>query len=692
MRLPTLLLLLLTVGCSMLPSNPTDPALTSPSASEDHSDRIAWWREARFGLFIHWGLYSVLAGEVEGEPVGGVGEWIQHIGRIPKREYSKLLDRFDPVAFDADEWARIAKDAGMRYLVITTKHHDGFALFDSAVSDFDVMATPFHRDIMAELAAACRRHGLRIGWYHSILDWHHPDHLPREDWHEMSTEGASYPRYVAFLKSQVTELLTHYGPIDILWFDGEWQPTWTNAYAAELESLVRSLQPGILINNRIGKARYPEVTPTGPPVPGDFGTPEQHIPATGTPGVDWETCMTMNDTWGYKAADDHWKSTETLIRGLIDIASKGGNFLLNVGPTGRGEIPLPSRGRLAEIGSWLERNGESIYGTDASPFEFLPWGRATRRALGGDGTRLYLHVFDWPADGELTVPGLANRAPRAYLLADGDRTPLDVTRVEDALRVRVPVTPPDAIATVVVLDIDGAPEITAPPRFAEALPEFVAHASVETLGLAGFDVRMTTDGRSPTASDPIVRDPIRIDATTTIALRHFEGDRPVSGVRRQTFTRVEPHPATRVADLHPGVRYRYVEGSCNSVHELAALPTVSEGVLPCLELTPARIDEHYGLEYRGFLRVPVDGMVLFRMRSDDGSLLRIDGEVIVDHDGIHAATEKTGTIALAAGDHPIEVLFFEKGGDESIEITMERPGETAIPVDEDVLFYDGESR
>lgn len=374
--------------------------------ARDHARRMRWFREARFGMFIHWGIYATAGGRWNGRTLPGVGEWLLNNGRIPIEEYIPLKDRFTAAKFDADQWASIAQDAGMRYLVLTSKHHDGFCLWKSETTDWGVQSTPFGRDIIAELSAACRRRGIRFCLYHSIMDWHHPDYLPRRPWDKRSTAGADFNRYVTYMKSQLRELVTKYGPLGVLWFDGEWEPTWTHAQGKDLYNYVRSLQRDILINNRVDKGRNGMQGLTiGDDFAGDFGTPEQEIPPTGLPGVDWESCMTMNDTWGYKIGDENWKSSETLLRNLIDIASKGGNYLLNVGPDGDGVIPAPSVERLRDIGKWMRRNGASIYGTQASPFpKPLPWGRVTRKETGGKHL-LYLHCFENNRS-VLDLPGL----------------------------------------------------------------------------------------------------------------------------------------------------------------------------------------------------------------------------------------------------------------------------------------------
>jgi alpha-L-fucosidase len=343
-----------------------------------HDARMAWWREARFGLFLHWGLFSLPAGAWEEST--SHAEWIMTTAQIPVERYELFREQFNPVQFDPDAWAKMAADAGMKYVVITAKHHDGFALFDSKTSDYDVMATPYERDLLRALAAAVRRHGMVMCFYHSIMDWHHPDYLPRRNWESRSAEGADFQRYRKYLNAQVTELLTNYGPIGVMWFDGEWESTWNNEYGKELYALCRKLQPNVIVNNRVSTGRAGMAGMTkGAHFPGDFGTPEQEIPASGLPGVDWETCMTMNDHWGFNAADEHWKSNQDLIRKLCDIASKGGNFLLNVGPTAEGLFPPQAVERLAAIGAWMKVNGEAIHGTQAGPFEALSFGRCTQR-------------------------------------------------------------------------------------------------------------------------------------------------------------------------------------------------------------------------------------------------------------------------------------------------------------------------
>jgi alpha-L-fucosidase len=448
----------------------------SEETPQERDARMAWWREARFGMFVHWGLYSGLAGTWEGKPVGTRGgmEWIQQRVKADTDTYAKkAIPLFKPKPDFATEWARLAKEAGCKYVVFTTKHHEGFALHDSKVSDFDA-GSVLGRDLVKEIVEALRKEGLRVGFYHSVIDWHHDQYeYARSKQLPHPLKGQPYPNgkrnheiYIKYLHDQVRELLTQYGKIDIMWWDYSSQDfqgdeAW---HATELMKMVRSLQPHIIMNNRL--FRIPEAgwasmgtdgyIPKLDPRFGDFITPEQHIPATGMPGIDWETCMTMNTTWGYSEHDHAWKSSQTLIRNLIDIASKGGNYLLNIGPKGDGSVPEESIRAMRDIGAWMKLNGESIYGTKASPFKNLPWGRCTKKDS-PDETILYLHIFDYPSNGQLIVPGLLNKPVSAYLLAT--REPLKTSRQNNDIIISVPEKPLDTNATVVVLKISGKPEI-----------------------------------------------------------------------------------------------------------------------------------------------------------------------------------------------------------------------------------------
>jgi alpha-L-fucosidase len=438
---------------------------------EQRDARMKWWREARFGMFIHWGVYSVPAGVYQGRNISGIGEWIMNNASIPVDEYRKYVEQFNPTQFNADDFIKLAKDAGMKYMVITSKHHDGFAMFKSSDPFNIVDATPFKRDVIKELSEACKKQGIRFGVYYSqVQDWNHTGGYAigrdgrRDAQHWDPVQEGSFDEYLQKVAiPQVKELLTNYN-LDIFWWDTPGPIT--AAQAKPLHDLL-ALQPGIITNNRLASS-----------YPGDTETPEQRIPATGYPdGRDWETCMTINGTWGYKSTDTNFKSTETLLRNLIDIASKGGNYLLNVGPTAEGLIPQPEIERLLEMGKWLKVNGEGIYATGPNPFPATPaaapstsrrgsrrgrtpvvWDWRATSKLSADGSgKIYLHIFQWPSDGKFSVTSsYKTQLVKAYLLVDPE-TALDgsVTTEGDqtTFALKLPVKAPDPIASVVCLEV-----------------------------------------------------------------------------------------------------------------------------------------------------------------------------------------------------------------------------------------------
>jgi alpha-L-fucosidase len=425
--------------------------LLALDAPEAVARRLRWWSEARFGMFIHWGLYAHDGCFWKGQD-GKTEHMMRHL-RIPIAEYAKIAAEFNPTRFSADEWVRVAKGAGMKYMVITAKHHDGFAMYDSPSSDYNIVRrSPWRHDPIRELAEASRRHGLKFGVYYSLgRDWHDPD-VPTDvkadgnrrsnTWDFPDEAQKDFSKYFERkVKPQVRELMKQYMP-DVMWFDTPEKIS--PAQSAELVRLIRSVHPYCIINQRVGNRL------------GDYAVREQEIPKGGEPQP-WETCMTLNRHWGFHKLDDNWKPTRELVRHLVDIASKGGNFLLNVGPTGAGRIPEPSIERLAEVGRWMRVNGASVYGTTASPLPRQPaWGRVTKKLAKG-GATVYLHVFDWPNDGRLTVPGLKNRIVSASLLANGRR--LEVESNASGLVVNVPAAAPDNISSTVVLKLKGAPEV-----------------------------------------------------------------------------------------------------------------------------------------------------------------------------------------------------------------------------------------
>jgi alpha-L-fucosidase len=430
------------------------------------NNRMQWWHEARFGMFIHWGVYSQWAGVYHGHnQARGGAEWIMNRSKIPVAEYQQKAKEFNPTKYNPDAWVKMAKDAGMKYIVITAKHHDGFALFNSKASKWDITdATAYGKDLLKPLAEACKKYGIKLGFYYSqAQDWNNPGGAVarkemREGWPnpdsakidaytkahkghwDPAQETKTFDQYIDDVAvPQVRELLTNYGDIAVLWWD---TPTnMTDEAALKLQALLK-LQPNIITNDRLKRPNFP----------GDTKTPEQKIPSQSElDGKNWETCMTMNGSWGYKSWDNKWKSTETLIRNLVDIASKGGNYLLNVGPKEDGTFPQESIDRLKQIGDWMKVNGEAIYATKASPLAPLPWGRVTRKENEGT-TTLYFSVFDWPKDGKIVVPGLKNEIISARLLAGGD---LKVKSEDGGIVIKGPDAAPDAIATVIKVEVKG---------------------------------------------------------------------------------------------------------------------------------------------------------------------------------------------------------------------------------------------
>lgn len=431
------------------------------------TSKMDWWSKARFGMFIHWGVYSVPAGVYEGKESKGLGEWIMHDQKIPVDVYRAYAKSFNPVNYDPEKWVLMAKAAGMKYIVITTKHHDGFAMFDSKASDWNIVkATPYGKDVIKMLADACRKYHMKLGFYYSQAnDWNNPGGAAAGGHWDKAQDG-SFDEYIDKVAiPQVREILNNYGDVAELWWD---VPTdMTPERAARFLPLLKD-HPDLITNNRLGGG-----------VQGDLETPEQYIPATGISGRYWEACMTMNNTWGYKVNDHNWKTSKTLIRNLIDISSKGGDYLLNVGPESSGKFPEPIVNILSDIGNWMKINSESIYETSASPFKILPWGRCTVKQLANGNTILYLHVFDWPANGELVVPGLNNAAISAKLLANGNT--LKTKKNNDGLLITVPAAALDENATVIKLLIHGMPKVDPYVQSADADGSFVLKASTADL-------------------------------------------------------------------------------------------------------------------------------------------------------------------------------------------------------------------
>ncbi len=441
-------LLLATTAFGADVAAPVKPTAVPAPAS---ADRTQWFREARFGMFIHWGVYAVPAGEWQGKPVSGIGEWIMKNGKIPVTDYRAFAQNFTAANYDPQAWARLARTAGMKYVVVTAKHHDGFALYDSAASDWNsVKASGAKRDLIAPLASAVRAEGLKFGCYYSqAQDWNHPGGAKSGG--KGSWDPAQDGDYDAYLQKialpQVREIIERYDPA-LIWWD---TPTDMTRERVKPFADLLGQHPAILNNNRLG---------TG--FSGDTKTPEQHIPPRGYPGELFEVCMTMNDTWGFKQNDVNWKSVRQILRNLSDISSKGGNFLLNVGPTAAGEIPAASIERLEAVGRWMAVNSEAIYATDAGPFpRRLPWGRVTQKRAVDGATTLFAQVWEWPADGKILLPTLAQLPAGGRLLAGGATVASELSA--EGLVVRLPSSAPDADVSVVRLDFKAPVVITQEP-------------------------------------------------------------------------------------------------------------------------------------------------------------------------------------------------------------------------------------
>jgi alpha-L-fucosidase len=397
-----------------------DPA--GGASTADQQRRMKWWHDAKFGMFIHFGLYAAL----------GRHEWAMENEAIPVAEYQKFTAGFNPAPGAARAWARLAKAAGMKYMVLTSKHHEGFCNWDTKLTNYNAVNYGPRRDVIKEFVEAGRAEGLRVGFYYSLMDWHHPDGA------RCDTDRAARRRFVDYTHGLIRELMTNYGKIDILWYDVSWPLDADGWESEKMNQMVFGLQPDIIVNNRNRLA-------------GDFSTPEQTIKAE-TGGRAWESCMTLNDSWGYQRADDNWKDPRTVIRNLITCARDGGNYLLNIGPQPDGGIPPESARILTAVGEWVHRNGDTIYGADICQPHTSQYAAFTRK-----GRTLYMHVYFWPAGGDIAISGLKQKVLSAKILKTGAA----LSVVQDGFRTHItglPQTAPDAPLTTIVLECDGVPE------------------------------------------------------------------------------------------------------------------------------------------------------------------------------------------------------------------------------------------
>ena len=437
---------------SVAPAAAQDVAHETPAQRDA---RMAWWRDARFGMFIHWGAYAVAAGTYKGERIPGIGEWIMSRAHVPIPDYEEFVHRFNPVRFDPDEWVRIAKDAGMKYIVITSKHHDGFALWKSKASAYNIAdATPFKRDVLKELADACARQGMRLGFYYSqSQDWHEPNGAGNT-WDFGADEKKDYDLYLrGKAEPQVRELLTGYGPVALIWFDTP--RMMTGDRPQRFANIVRTLQPNTLIDGRLGTE-------------GDYRSTGDNVIPADVSSEAWEVPATINHTWGFRKDDTDWKSAGQIAFKLVDIVSKGGNYLLNVGPTSEGVIPQPSQDVLRTVGRWLQANGEAVYGAAPTPFgEELgePSARGARDVRGDPLVypqtqwrvttkpgKLYFTFFEEPRV-PFALPTMRNAVKRAYRLADKAAVALKTESGRTLLDIERPIY--DPMGTVIVVEVDG---------------------------------------------------------------------------------------------------------------------------------------------------------------------------------------------------------------------------------------------
>lgn len=395
--------------------------LRGAEAGEATRDRrMKWWHDARFGMFIHWGVYSTI----------GRHEWVMENEAIPVDEYERYAKNFKPKPNAARAWAKLAREAGQKYMVMTTKHHEGFCLFDSKLTNYCATKQGPGRDLVAEYVEAARAEGRKVGFYYSLMDWHHPDGA------QCATDDAARERFIQYIHGQIRELLTNYGKIDVLWYDVAWPLTAAGWESEKMNDMVFELQPDIIVNNRNL-------------LQGDFATPEQRIQAELLRS--WETCMTMNASWGFQRSDDDWKSAKTVIRNLITCSRDSGNYLLNIGPHADGSIPEESVRILSAVGKWMEKNGEAIYDSDHCQPTRSNYASFTRR-----GNTLYMHVHFWPGS-TVTMAGLMNQVKSAKLLASGQAVKFE----QDKLRVRfvgLPEKAPDEPLTTIAIECDGEPK------------------------------------------------------------------------------------------------------------------------------------------------------------------------------------------------------------------------------------------
>jgi alpha-L-fucosidase len=647
-------------------------SVTFAQKNKANDPKMDWWKDAKFGMFIHWGLYSIPAGEWNGIEDASIGEWIMNHSKIPIAEYKALAGKFNPTEFNADKFVLLAKEAGMKYMVLTSKHHDGFAMFKSADPFNIVDATPYKKDVVKALADACKKHGLHFGLYYSqAQDWNHPGGCTYGGSWDPAQAG-DYEKYLNEVSiPQVKEILSTYNP-EILWWDT------SCGMSAEAEAKFVSIlkkYPKLITNNRLGNG-----------IEGDLETPEQEIPATGIPGKNWESCMTMNDTWGYKKNDQNWKSSEILVQNLVDIVSKGGNYLLNVGPTSQGLIPDASIERLKEVGSWMKLNGEAIYGTSASPFSEITWGRVTQKNF-GKSTKLYLNVFDWPTDGKLVVPALGNEIVKAYPLLSPS-TILKTETIGSEKLIDVSGLKQTRFATVVVLEIKGKPDVYVKPEIKCECSVFFDKLSFEiNTEIKDGVVYYTTDGSEPAISSPVAKGEIVLNPAGNINVkaRIYIHGKPVSSTAERLFSKEKPLKV--VFESKPGLNFKYYEGKWSEIPDFTKLIPLETGVIENVSLSKKKRPINYGFVFDGFINVPETNVYTFYLTSDDGSRLILDDAKILNNDGAHGIIEKNMELVLSAGLHKISVQFFQGQNGDNLNLEWKPMGKVRSSIDNTFILH-----
>jgi len=495
-----------------------------PSTAYPAETAMQAWQDMRFGMFIHWGPVSI-----KGTEIG----WSR--GReVPTEEYDQLYHQFNPQQFDAAEWVRIAKDAGMKYLVITSKHHDGFCLWPSQYTDYHIGNTPFKRDVLKELSEACERQGIQFCTYHSICDWYHPDYPLGSPGGKTKKPNPNMPRYNRYLKNQTRELIDNYGPLGIMWFDGEWEEPWTREYGQALYDYLKDIQPSLIINNRVSKGREGMAGTTKQTEfnPGDYDTPEQRVGGFNRDRP-WETCMTICRQWAWKP-NDNMKSLAQCLQTLIRTAGGDGNLLFNVGPMPDGRIEPRQVERLREMGDWLKKYGEGIYSTRGGPFKPGPWGASTCK-----DNRIYLYIMNWPAQGPLELPALKTPVKTTRSLTGGT---VQMVHGDSTLTLDVPAADRDAVATVIKLTVDG-PAFTLKPVDVTHTSASLASGKKVTssnvfMNITQFGPRMAVDDNPETrwATDTGTRTAwLEVDLGEPMAVQRIVIDEPEAYRRVEGF-------------------------------------------------------------------------------------------------------------------------------------------------------------